>query len=83
VFPPKTLGFDAPIVPKGEVLDPARELKPELAKAEAEVCGLSSRTLPNVGFGEDADAFLDMSGSVEVVLVVSNGSLVMISFAHS
>ena len=41
VFPPNTLGFDEAIAPKGEVLDPVRVLKPELAKAEADVCGLS------------------------------------------
>lgn len=55
--PPKTLGLDAAIEPKGDVLDAARALKPELAKAEADVCGLSLRPLPNVGFGEDAGDF--------------------------
>jgi hypothetical protein len=81
VFPPKTLGFDAAMAPNGEVLDAARELKPELAKAEAEVCGFWLRPLPNVGFGDDAGDFLDVSESVFAV-EVSEGSLVMVSCEH-
>jgi hypothetical protein len=66
--PPKTLGLDAPIAPNGEVVDEARELKPELANAEADVCGLSLRPLPNVGLGEDARDFCDVSESADVAL---------------
>jgi hypothetical protein len=79
-FPPKTLGLDAPITPNGEVLDAARELKPELAKAEADVCGLSLKPLPNASFGEDTEDFLDVSESADVVLFVSWGSTAAICY---
>jgi hypothetical protein len=82
VFPPKTLGFDAPIAPNGEVLDAARELKPELAKAEVDVCDFSLRPLPNIGLGEGADDLLDVSESADVVVDVPVGSLVVMSWAR-
>lgn len=60
------------------MLDAAREPKPELAKAEADVCGFPLRPLPNVGFGKDAGDFLVVSESTDG-LVVSAGSLAVIS----
>jgi hypothetical protein len=48
---PNTLGCDAPIAPKGEEAEEARDAKPEFAKAEVDVCALSPNVLPNIGLG--------------------------------
>ena len=65
------LGFDAPTVPNGEVLDAARELKPELAKAEGDVSDFWFRSLSTVVFGEVASDVSSALGSVDVLLRVS------------
>lgn len=70
--PPKTLGFEAPIVPNGEVAEADRAPKPEFMKVE-EDCGLSLRVLPNTCFAavdvsfevsDSADTFLESDGLV-------------------
>lgn len=50
-LPPKTLGFEAPIVPNGDDDEEDKDAKPELANAEADViCVVLLRNaLPNVG----------------------------------
>lgn len=58
------LGFVAPSVPNGEVLEEAREANPEPANFDEEFCDLSPNPLPNVGFCEDsAGGVLDDSVS--------------------
>jgi hypothetical protein len=49
VLPPNMLGLEAPRLPNGDVLAFAKEAKPEVANAEADVCGLS---LPEVDLCE-------------------------------
>jgi hypothetical protein len=63
-FPPNTLGFDAPSVPNGEELVDAKDAKPELAKAEDDVCGLSLSVLPNTAGLLGSFAALASAGSV-------------------
>lgn len=63
-LPPKTLGFDAARVPNGEELDPANDAKPEFAKAEEDVCGLSVIALPNVAGFVASSAVSGSEGNV-------------------
>ena len=51
--PLKMLGFVAPRLPNGELEDAARDAKPELANAEAEVFGLSEVVLVGISFDGD------------------------------
>ena len=81
VPPPKTLGFDVPIVPKGEELDCPNEANPELAKADEDVCGLLvPSVVPNTGFGEEVRDLLD-SLSEELLGEPFIGSLLCADFA--
>lgn len=58
-------------MPNGEVADEDRAPKPELMKAEEDVCGLAVSPLPNTGFA-DADEFVEGSVSPAVVVFESD-----------
>jgi hypothetical protein len=66
-------------VPNGDVFEAAKELKPELANADDDVCGLSLSPLPNVGLDDNSGDFLDVLESAGVVLVVSEVSCAVCS----
>jgi hypothetical protein len=67
---PNTLGFVAPRLPKGEVLELARDANPEVANAEADVCGLSLDMVKDKGLLIDSvfssvPSVVDFAGSEE------------------
>jgi hypothetical protein len=67
---PNTLGFVAPRLPKGEVLELARDANPEVANAEADVCDLSLDMVKDKGLLIDSvfssvPSVVDFAGSEE------------------
>lgn len=64
---PKTLGFDAARVANPDVLEVAREPKPEFANAVADVWALSFVLLPNANPGDISG---DIIGGSEMEVAV-------------
>jgi len=61
------------------VAEEAREAKPEAAKAEEEVCGLSPNPLPNTCCGDVMGDLLEVSEVGEIGFIESEESLVLIT----
>jgi hypothetical protein len=61
------------------VLAAAREAKPELANADADVCGISFNLLPNVGFSDDSESLNTLMSPD--VFIFSGGTVAATSYA--
>jgi len=75
ILDPNTLGLEAPMVPNGEVVEPAKAPNPEAANADA--AGFSPSMLPNI-FGDVPGEDEDFDFSVAEAVGESDPELFLI-----